>query len=321
MKNLVKILFNKQFFSFYVSQFLGTFNDNFFRTALATFIMLGTVSLQPNTRALITSLLITIFMLPYFLFSATSGEISDKYRKDTVMKVVKGIQLFLTLIVLIGFLLKNVWILLAVLFLMGLLSAIFSTAKYSAVPELLEHDQLIAGNSLIQCGMYVAMLLGIICGAIIYLVEAKWLYIVLYVVFFVVALIGFISSLFIPQLKSANQTFEISKNFIKTTWKNMSYFKYSRDIYLCIIGISWFWFMGVVLISQIPNSSYIMLQGQQSIYIFLITLFAIGVVIGCLFISSNISLFLPTKLRFCIKESKIVLFVKLLANFISHIIS
>ena len=103
MKNLVKILFNKQFFPFYVSQFLGTFNDNFFRTALATFIMLGAVSLQTNTRALLTSLLITVFMLPYFLFSATSGEISDKYRKDTVMKVVKGIQLFLTLVVLVGF--------------------------------------------------------------------------------------------------------------------------------------------------------------------------------------------------------------------------
>lgn len=278
MKNLIKVFFNKSFFPFYISQFLGTFNDNFFRTALATFVMLGSIPFAENTRILITSLLITIFMLPYFLFSATSGEISDKYRKDVVMKIVKGLQFILAFVALLGFLLQNIWILLAVLFFMGLLSTIFSTAKYSAVPELLEHDNLIAGNSLIQCGMYVSMLLGIICGALVYLVNVKWLYII----FFAVSLIGFVSSLFIPQLKSANQSFQISFNFIKTAWKNMSYFKYSRDIYLCIIGISWFWFMGVVLISQIPNSSYILLQGQQSIYIFLITLFAAGVVIGSL---------------------------------------
>ena len=278
MKNLIKVFFNKSFFPFYISQFLGTFNDNFFRTALATFVMLGAIPFAENTRILITSLLITIFMLPYFLFSATSGEISDKYRKDVVMKIVKGLQFLLAFVALLGFLLQNIWILLAVLFFMGLLSTIFSTAKYSAVPELLEHDNLIAGNSLIQCGMYVSMLLGIICGALVYLVNVKWLYII----FFAVSLIGFISSLFIPQLKSASQSFQISFNFIKTAWKNMSYFKHSRDIYLCIIGISWFWFMGVVLISQIPNSSYILLQGQQSIYIFLITLFAAGVVTGSL---------------------------------------
>ena len=82
MKNLIKVFFNKSFFPFYISQFLGTFNDNFFRTALATFVRLGSIPFAENTRILITSLLITIFMLPYFLFSATSGEISDKYRKD-----------------------------------------------------------------------------------------------------------------------------------------------------------------------------------------------------------------------------------------------
>ncbi|MDD3922938.1 MAG: MFS transporter [Endomicrobiaceae bacterium] len=276
MKNLIKTIFNRSYFPLYVAQYLGTFNDNFFRTALAAFIMFGVIPLAEKSRSLIVSLLIALFMLPFFLFSATSGELADKYSKDAIIKIVKLLQLFVAMLAVAGFMLQNVWILLIVLFLMGILSTVFSPVKFSVLPEILEHDQLIAGNSLIQAGTYISMLQGIICGSIICSFDSKWLFIIM----LAVAAAGVISSLFIPSLKPALQKFDISKNFIKTTWKNMSYFKQTRDIYLCILGISWFWFIGVVLVSQIPNFAKIALHGQEVLYLFLLGLFAVGISVG-----------------------------------------
>jgi len=276
MKNLIKVLFNRAYFPIYISQFLGTFNDNFFRTALATFIMFGAIPLTESGRAFTASILVALFMLPFFLFSAVAGELADKYGKDVIIKLVKVSQLMVAILAIIGFLLHNVWLLLAVLFIMGVLSAVLSPAKFSVLPEILEHEDLVAGNSLIQAGTYISMLFGILCGSLIYVVDKKWMFLIL----LSVAVIGLFAAIFIPALKPAGQKIDISKNFLKSTWNILSYFKHSRDIYLCILGISWFWFIGVVLVSQMPNFAKIALHGQENLYIFLITLFAFGIAAG-----------------------------------------
>ncbi len=277
MKNLIKVFFSRQYLYFYISQFLGIFNDNFFRIALVTYIMLNkTSSYTLSTRFFIASSLIAVFMLPSLLFSATAGEIIDKYRKDIIIRLIKIAQLLLAIIATTCFLLKSMWLLVAVLFISGILSVLLNNTKFSAVPELLEKTKLVAGNSLIQAGTYIAILLGNICGILVYSVNKKWLFFI----YLTIAIIGFISSLFIPKLKSSTQKINISVNFIKTTFKNISYFNYSKDIYLCILGISWFWFIGVALVYQIPNFAEIVLKGQQSLYIVLTTLLASGAFVG-----------------------------------------
>lgn len=277
MKNLIQVFFGKQYFYFYISQFLGIFNDNFFRIALVTYIMLNdTFSYTQSTRLFIASSLIAVFMLPALLFSATAGEIADKYRKDTIIKLVKIAQLLVAFVAIACFLLKSIWLLVVVLFVSGILSVLLSNTKFSAVPELLEEDNLVVGNSLIQAGTYIAILLGNICGILVYSVNKKWLFLI----YLTIAIIGLISSVFIPKLKTNTQKINISKNFIKTISKNMFYFNYSKDIYLCILGISWFWFIGVVLVYQIPNFAEIVLKGQQSLYIVLTSLLALGVFVG-----------------------------------------
>ena len=278
MKNLMKIFFNRGYFSFCISQFLGIFNDHFFRIALATYIMLGATQLSSGTKYFLASFLIAVFMLPSLLFSATAGEISDKYRKDVVIKIIKLAQLIIGFIAIAGFLLHSVTILIISLFISGTLSAMFAPAKYSAVPEMLEHDQLVAGNTIVQAGTYISMLLGNICGILVYSIDKGWLILI----YLVVAVTGFLFSLLIPELKTNTQKFDISKNFIKTTIKNMSYLKYTKDIYMCILGISWFWFVGVVLVYQIPNLAEIVLKGQQDLYIFLALLLSSGVFVGAL---------------------------------------
>ncbi len=276
MKKIIKAFFNKAFFSFYVSQFLGIFNDSFFRIALATYIMLSVGMFADGTKYFLVTSLVAVFVLPSLLFSAVSGEIADKYRKDTIIKVSKLVQLLLAFAGIAGFLMHNVWILLIVLFLEGTVAALFNTTKYAVIPELLEHEQLVAGNSFVQAGNYFAALLGIICGVLVYSVDKKWLFLI----YLTVAVAGLAASLFIPALKTNTQKFDISKNFIKTTFKNMSFFNMSKDIYSCILGISWFWFIGVVLVSQIPNFAEVIIKGEQNLYIFLMTLLSSGIFCG-----------------------------------------
>ncbi|WP_413853511.1 MFS transporter [Candidatus Ruminimicrobium bovinum] len=278
LKNLIKVLFSRSYIYFYISQFLGTFNDNFFRIALIIFLIFTPLSLSLNTRYIIASFLIALFMLPSLLFSAVAGEIADKYEKDYLIRRIKFLQLIVALIAVIGFTVSNIWILLICIFLMGTLSALLGPIKFSILPEILEKDKLIAGNSLIQIGTYAAMFLGILFGSFTYFVDTK----ILFIVFISVAATGFLASLFIPKLKESKQTFQISLNFIKTTFNNIKYFKYSHDIYLCILGISWFWFIAVVLVSQIPNFALVVLQNQRSSYMFLIILFACGICLGSL---------------------------------------
>jgi len=278
MKNLIKVLFSRSYTYFYISQFLGTFNDNFFRTALIIFLIFTPSSLSLNTRYIIASFLVALFMLPSLLFSAVAGEIADKYEKDYLIRRIKFFQFVVSLIAVTGFIVGNIWVLIICLFLMGTLSALFGPIKFGILPEILDKDNLIAGNSLIQIGTYSAMLLGILFGTFTYFLDKK----ILFTIFVSVAAIGFLASLFIPKLKESKQTFRISLNFIKTTFNNIKYFKYSHDIYLCILGISWFWFIAVVLISQIPNFALVVLQNQRSSYMFLIILFAFGICLGSL---------------------------------------
>lgn len=280
MKNLLKILFSRSFFSLYTAQFLGLFNDNFFRSAFATFIVFDLISIAEQSRSLIVSLMVALFMLPFFLFSATAGEFIDKYRKDSILKIIKILQFLVVIIAIFGFAFKSISLLLIVLFLSGILATVLSPLKFSILPEILENKDLVCANSLIQAGTYISMVLGIIFGSAIYHFDKTWLFIILTAV----AVTGIIASLFLPELKPAPQQkpIDISKNFIKTTFENLSFLKQSRDVYLCILGISWFWFIGVILVSQMPAFAKVALHGNESIYIFLILLFAVGIAVGSL---------------------------------------
>ncbi|MDD3729737.1 MAG: MFS transporter [Endomicrobiaceae bacterium] len=280
MKNLLKVFFSRSFFSLYASQFLGIFNDNFFRSAFATFVVFDLISLSEKSRSLIVSLMVAVFMLPFLLFSATAGEITDKYRKDVIVKIVKILQFAVLLLAFWGFVFKNIWILLFVLFLLGILSAVLSPVKFSILPEILENEELICANSLIQAGTYLSIISGVIAGSAVYQSDRTLLFIILAAI----AVLGIVAAFFLPELKPAPQQkpLEISKNIFKAAVENISFLKQSRDVYLCILGISWFWFIGVILVSQMPAFAQVALHGNESIYMFLILLFAAGIAVGAL---------------------------------------
>ncbi len=281
MKKILKILFGRVFFPAYITQFLGAFNDNLFRTSMAAFIMFKITSISAGTKTVMASIAVGIFILPFFLFSSFAGELADKYRKDKIIKITKAIEVLIALSALAGFYFYNPYILLITLFLMGTQSAFFSPVKYSILPDILKEDELIAGNGLLEAGTYGAILLGTIAGGLIMTDTQNFLSIISTCIL-LVAVLGFISSLFIPKIKENSPDITINKNIFAATIKNIKFVSRRREILLCILGISWFWLVGAVLIAQIPALANNIFKGDASVFTFMLILFSCGIGAGSL---------------------------------------
>lgn len=278
MLSLLKTFFKRSFFALFCTQYLGAFNDNFFRTAMATFITYKVTTISTDHKSVIVSLAVALFMLPFFLFSALAGELADKYRKDILIKATKMLEVIIVLLAGVGFLTFNVPLLLGVLFLMGTQSAFFGPVKYSILPDILKENQLIAGNGIIEAGTYASILQGTIFGGII--IAANEL--LLPGIILAVAVVGLLISLLIPAQKPANPSLKVDKNFLRSTWKNMAFAKQKHDIFLCILGISWFWLLGTALVAQMPSLAHDILNGTPGLFTFLLTLFSCGIGVGSL---------------------------------------
>ncbi len=286
----LKTLFNRSFLSLFFTQYLGAFNDNFFRIALGTYITYKVTSISPDQKGVLTALAVGFFMLPFFLFSAMAGELADKYRKDILIKATKVLEVIIAILVGIGFMYNSINMLLIVLFIMGLQSTLFGPAKYSILPDILKEDQLITGNGIIEAATYAAMLQGMIYGGMI--IELKEFTLFGYTLtggeqlipgaIFVVAVIGLLASLFMPAQHSGDNNVKIDANFFRSTWKNMAFAKQNHSIFLCILGISWFWMVGAVLTSQFLPLSQIFLKGNSQVSTLLLALFSCGIGLGSL---------------------------------------
>lgn len=279
MLSLLKTFFKRSFLALFCAQYLGAFNDNFFRTAMATFITYKVTTISPEGKSVIVSLAVALFMLPFFLFSAMAGELADKLRKDLLIKATKALEVIIVLLAAAGFLMVNVPLLLFVLFLMGTQSAFFGPVKYSILPDILSEKQLIAGNGIIEAGTYGSILQGTIFGGIIIAAADKML---LPGIMLGVAVLGLTASLFIPKQQPANADLKVDKNFLRSTWKNMVFAKQNHHIFLCILGISWFWLLGTALIAQMPSLAHSILNGTPALFTFLLTLFSCGIGLGSL---------------------------------------
>ena len=281
MKNMIKLLFRRSFLSFYIAQYCGAFNDNLFRTAMAAFITYKVTSISQDSKSIMVTLAIGLFMLPFFLFSSTAGELADKYRKDLMIKIVKFTEILIIALALTGFYLQNPYILLFVLFLMGTQSAFFGPVKYSVLADILKEDELISGNGLVEAGTYGAILQGTIFGGMIMAGTGSG---ISKVAFWIggVAIAGFLASLFMPKINAASPDIKVNKNFLASTWKNIKFIKRRREMFLCVLGISWFWMLGAVLIGQMPSFANNILNGDATLLTYLLVLFSSGIGLGAI---------------------------------------
>lgn len=279
--NQFSLLGQRRFAPFFATQFLGALNDNVFRQGLLILVSLPGVMLLGMDRELLPNLAGALFILPFFLFSATAGQLADKYEKSFLMRRIKLLEIVLMLIAAIAFLNQSFVLLLLVLFLMGSQSTLFGPVKYAYLPQQLASHELVGGNALVEAGTYIAILLGLILGGLAVTFDSSnHSLIATCLVGF--AMLGYLASRQIPATRAVDPDLKISLNAWAETWRIVGFAREERSVFLSILGISWFWFFGTAVTLQLPVYAFDVLNGNAAITVALLVAFVVGVGIGSL---------------------------------------
>ena len=280
MKSHPHLLHTRRFLPLFLTQFLGAFNDNLFKNALVIMIMYAGLEVWGVSSGVLVAAAGGIFILPFFLFSATAGQLADKYEKSAIIRLVKVWEIALMLLAAAGFYLQNTPLLLLVLFLMGAQSTFFGPVKYSILPDHLRREELIAGNALVEAATFVAILLGTIGGGLLIATQGGREAVAAGLV--MVAALGFLSSLFIPKAPAPLPALVVGWNILGESWKIMGFARDSRPVFLSILGISWFWLIGAVFLSTLPVYVKQTVGGNEGVVTWFMTMFSLGVGLGSL---------------------------------------
>ena len=251
MQNQTHLLKTKRFLPLFITQFLGAFNDNMYKNAMVILITYVAAEKTGMNATLMVTAAAGIFILPFFVFSAIAGQWADKLEKSGLIRKIKIVEIVIMLIGATGFYLESVSILMATLFLMGTQSAFFGPLKYSILPDHLKEEELIGGNALIETATFLAILIGTLVGGLLVLTDGGL--VIVSVLVITLALLGFVSSLFIPKTEPADPDLIIGYNLITEAIKIVKDSHQGREVFLSIIGISWFWLVGATYLSRVPS--------------------------------------------------------------------
>lgn len=274
----VSLIFSRRFGGLFWTQLLGAFTDNFFKNALLILILyqgLGGGNYDEKTISLVASLL---FILPFFIFSATGGQLADKYDKAAVIQKIKLIELAIAVVAALGLFMGSVPFLMLALAMMGLQAAFFGPVKYGIIPQLLTPEELVEGNALVETGTKLAILGGTLCGGLLaatsYAIPACSLLLI------VVSVAGYLLAKAIAPLPPADPDLVVEWNPITPTWKVMRMARENRPVFLSILGISWFWSIGGGLLTLLPSYGKEVLGVEPEVVTAFMAVFSIGVAVG-----------------------------------------
>jgi 1-acyl-sn-glycerol-3-phosphate acyltransferase len=278
--NQFALLGQRRFAPFFWTQFAGAANDNLFKFALTVMVtyQLNISWLQPAMAGLVIG---ALFILPFLLFSATSGQVTDKYDKTKVIRFVKNLEIAIMLLAAYGFSTANVPVLLACTCLMGLHSTLFGPVKFAYMPQVLSERELTGGNGMVEMGTFVAILAGnIVGGLIVAIPEVGPTYVA--VACIAAALLGRVVAQFIPSVPATDPGLKINWNPFTETWRNLKLAHGNIVVFRSLLGISWMWFFGAVFLSQFPSFAKEVLHGNSQVASLLLVVFSIGIAIGSL---------------------------------------
>ncbi|MBD3644512.1 MFS transporter [Alcanivorax sp.] len=275
-KGLFSLLASRRFGPFFFTQFLGAFNDNVFRQALILLIASGAVTaVSVNT---LNNVALALFILPFFLFSALAGQVADKYDKASLVRKIKFVEVCIMSAAAVGFFFDAVYFLLGVLFCMGLQSTFFGPIKYSIIPQQLDDKELVSGNALVEMGTFLAILLGSISGVLLKMDGVGDGVVAIAVVG--LALLGYLAARGIPSAPAADDGLKLNWNLWKETWHIVGYAREVKSVWMCVLGISWFWFLGAAYTTQLKVYVDDYLLGTDGLYAVLLGTFSIGIGLG-----------------------------------------
>jgi 1-acyl-sn-glycerol-3-phosphate acyltransferase len=273
------LLSQRRFGPFFWTQFLGAANDNIFKvafTVLVTYKAAQWGGIDPKQAAFLIS---AIFILPFVFFSATSGQLADKYPKERIMQLVKSLEIGIMAIAAVGFFYHLPSALYVCVFLMGLHSTLFGPVKFAYLPQHLTDRELTGGNGLVEMGTFVAILIGSIVGTTLGGMGEIGVTAIA-IIGLVVALLGRITAAFIPSTPASVPDLKINWNPLTETWNNLKVAKGNRTVFLSLLGISWLWFVGAIFLTSFTPYAKDVVGGDESVVTVLLATFSIGIALG-----------------------------------------
>lgn len=274
--NLLK---QRKFAPLFWTQFLGAFNDNLLKNAIVMLVTFRAAHVMGIPANQMVSAAGGIFILPFFVFSATAGQLADKHEKGRIIRMVKLAEIVIMALATYGFVTNHFPFLLAVLFLMGLHSTFFGPLKYSILPQHLDEHELVGGNALVEAGTFLSILLGTIAGGLMIALPdtgPAWVSATL----LVISVLGFAASTFIPEARPVAPKLHVQWNPVTPTWEILRFAAGNRVVFLSILGISWFWFFGAASLSLLPSLCKDVLGAPESVVTVFLASFSIGIGIG-----------------------------------------
>ena len=279
--NQFQLLRERRFLPFFLTQALGAFNDNVFR--VATILLIGFAMNLPDEQvSFYNNVAPALFILPFFLFSASAGQLAEKLEKTRIIRFVKVFEIAAMAIATWGFVTRSPWLLLFVLFLMGAHSTLFGPIKYAILPQALRDNELVGGNALVETATQLAILFGMMAGGALMSAGGADGPLFASIAVLCVAVTGYLVSRAIPPAPATAPELKFNWNIFSETWRAMRFTAQDRTVFNSVLGISWFWFFGIVVTAQLPSYTKIYLGGNDAVFTFTLALFSIGTGIGSL---------------------------------------
>ncbi len=277
--NQFELLRQRRFLPYFFVQALGAFNDNVFRQAIIG--LLGYLAVSSEEKTLYANLAPAIFILPYFLFSATAGQIAEKLEKSRLIRITTTMEIVIMSLAAVGFLTQNMVVLLVALFATGVQSTLFGPVKYSILPSVLKPEELTGGNGLVEMGTSISILIGMLFGGLIFAVAGTAGPTVAAIAVIALAVLGNLVSRAIPPVEAGAPDLRINWNPIPESLAIWRLARKQLAVRNAVLGVSWFWFVGTVLTSNLPTYAEVNLgNGDGALYIFALALFSVGTGVG-----------------------------------------
>ncbi len=284
-----RLLGTRRFLPFFLTQFLGAFNDNLFRNAVVVSITFG-ATVAGQSPGMLSNVAQGLFILPFFLFSALSGQLADKYEKSRLIRQTRLAEVALMCFGAVALYMGSIPTLLAIIFLLGVLATIFGPLKYSLMPQHLRQSELVGGNALVDAGTFLAILIGTIAGGLLAPTSsaeaaaggASDANLAAAVTLVAVAVVMYLCARAIPAASATDPTLKINFNPVTSTLDVIRIAAKSRAIFLSLLGISWFWLVGALILAQLPAYAKDVLGGDKTVYTLLLAAFSIGTALGSL---------------------------------------
>lgn len=270
--------FSVRFQSLFITQFLGAFNDNFFKNALVILITYKSVQLGPLGAQELVAAAGAIFILPYFLFSAIAGSLADLYQKRRLIAYTKWSELLVMGLAVLGFWKEDYLLLLIVLFLMGVQSTFFGPLKYGVLPDLVGEKNLVRANSWVTSATFTAILMGTIAGGLS--AGSEDFLGPLSFGLILISVLGIVSAMFLPEFPVHAAKTRVDWSVIAPTWRLMKQTIKDKRVFFFLMSISWFWFLGAGVLSLLPVLVKDVLRADENVATLFLALFTIGMGLG-----------------------------------------